>query len=87
MQYLIYSAIGLAAFSEIIVLFIAFLGKKPFKLLFLNSLLGIGALAVVNIIGIFCDVGIPINEWTVGSGALFGLPSVIGLLLLNLIII
>jgi len=87
MIYLGYTAVGLAVLCEIILLFTAFLSGKPFRILFLNALSGIAVLALINIIGKFCDVSIAINEWTVGGSAAFGLPAVIGLLLLRLFVL
>lgn len=58
--------------------------KKPFKYLLLNLLSGILALAVVNLTTRFSGVHIPVNPYSAGAGAVFGIPAVFGLLILRL---
>ena len=58
--------------------------KKPFKYLLLNLLSGVIALAAVNLTTRFSGVHIPVNPYSAGAGAVFGIPAVFGLLILRL---
>ena len=58
--------------------------KKPFKYLLLNLLSGVIALAAVNLTARFSGVHIPVNPYSAGAGAVFGIPAVFGLLILRL---
>ena len=49
--------------------------------------LGLGAIILLNATNFLTGIRIPINWWTLGSGAAMGLPGVIALLLLRLIFI
>lgn len=85
MQFLKIAAAVLLGVTEISVLVLALRGKRPFKVLFLSALCGIAGLAAVNLSTRFTGIHIPINPCTAASGALFGLPAVCGLVLLQLI--
>ena len=60
--------------------------KKMIKSIFLNALLGVTAIAVINLTQKFTGVHIPLNWYTVGGSGIFGLPCVCGIVLLNMII-
>lgn len=68
-------------------LYFAAKSQKPLKTLCGGALSGLGALAVVDITTTFTGVFIPLNAWTVGSSAAFGIPGVISLLIINKIIL
>ncbi len=57
-----------------------------FKTLLLSVMSGIAVFTVVNLTSRFTGVYIPVNAWTCGSSALFGVPGVLGLLLVRMFI-
>lgn len=59
---------------------------KMIKSIFLNSLLGFAAIAVINLTQKFTGVHIPLNWYTVGGSGIFGLPAVCGIILSQIII-
>ena len=46
---------------------------------------GISALLCVNVIGLFTGITIALNWYTIGCAGVFGVPSVISILLLDII--
>lgn len=80
------SAIVLISLGAFIIFMIALFSKKLIRTLLLNAALAIAALIVINLTAAFTGVHIPINQWTVGSGAVFGLPAVIGILIYGILI-
>ena len=61
--------------------------NKPIKTISFFAFLGIVGLAAVNITSKFSGVYIPVNVYTLGSSAFFGLPGTISLLLLKMMFI
>lgn len=61
--------------------------KRPFYTIFGYAFLGIIAIAVIDITSKFSGVYIPVNPYTVGTGAIFGLPGTVSLLLLKIIFV
>jgi len=57
--------------------------KKPFKRAFLNMFLGIIALIAVNIIGIFCNVGVTVSPFSLTVAASGGVPGVIAMVIIS----
>lgn len=57
--------------------------KKPFRRAFLSMLFGVISLAVVNIIGIYCNVSIPISPFSLTVSACGGVPAVAAMLLID----
>lgn len=82
MEFLKYGGIALAAVGGLFVLIFALKTGKPFKALLLNAVSGIAALMLINITTRFTGVHIPINQWTAGFSAGFGIPAVSLFLLL-----
>ncbi len=72
--------------SAIIIFLIALFSKKIIKTLFLNALTGIVVLIVINLISKYINVYLPINEWTVSFSGVYGLPAVIGMIVLNTVL-
>ncbi len=68
----------------ILLLFFCHKDGRFFKTLFLSVLTGIAVLTVVNLTSRFTGVCIPVNAWTCGSSALFGIPGVLGILLIRM---
>ena len=77
--------LSLIILSELIILFFAGKSGEFFKVLFLNALIGIIAVVVVNVTSKYTNCYIPINLYTVFFPSSFGIPAVIGLILLKLI--
>ncbi len=86
MDVLKYGAITLLSITAIIIIIFAMRSGKPLKSLLINAMLGIAALAVVDITTRFTGVHIPINQWTAVGSAVYGIPCVCGLLVLQLFI-
>ena len=73
----------LAALSQFI---IYIKSKKFFKLFFLNAVLGLAILIIIKITTKFSGVYLPINLYTVVGSSVFGLPAIIGFLILNFVL-
>lgn len=82
MEFLKYGGIALAAVGGLVILIFAFKTGKPLKALLLNAISGIAALMLINITARFTGVHIPLNQWTAGLSAGFGIPAVCLFLLL-----
>ncbi|MBD5113612.1 MAG: hypothetical protein HDT46_00155 [Ruminococcaceae bacterium] len=54
--------------------------RRPVKIMLVNSLFGIAALAAVSIISGFMGYGIAVNYATVWTSVALGVPGVIGIL-------
>lgn len=83
-----YIILGLLIFIGICLMFIfvyAYKSKSFFKTLFLNSILGIILLLIINLLRKYIGAYLPLNYITVFSSGVLGIPAVIGLLILNLI--
>ena len=55
------------------------------KSLIISALQGLISLTAVNLIGLLTNVSIPLNWYTISFASLFGLPSVISMLMMKLI--
>ena len=55
------------------------------KSLIISALQGLISLTAVNLIGLLTNVSIPLNWYTISFVSLFGLPSVISMLMMKLI--
>lgn len=85
------NALGIAATAWVSVCGFALLilhikSHKITKSLFLNALLGISAVILINVTRRFTGVHIPINWWTLGGGGIFGIPCVCAVVLAQIII-
>lgn len=56
------------------------------KTLLFSALSGIVVFTVVNLLSSLTGITISVNAWTLGSSAVFGMPGVLGLLILRMII-
>ena len=77
--------IGILIICELVILYFALKKGGLFKIIFLNALLGILAVAAINLTEKYTGCYIPINAYTVFFPSAFGLPAVIGLVLLKFI--
>ena len=85
MEILKYGGIAVLAIGALALLIFAAKTGKLFKTLILNAFMGIAVMAVIDLIAKFTGVHIPVNWWTVGGSAVFGIPAVCGYLILPLI--
>lgn len=83
LKYLILGLLGITAFAIFI---IAIKSKKPLKFLFFNSLVGIGILFVLYFTKKYTGTYLPINQYTLIGSAVFGIPAIIGFLILNILL-
>lgn len=60
----------------LILLFLHIKSRRPVRSVAINALIGILAIAAVNLTAQFSGVHIPINVYTVPFSAVFGLPAV-----------
>lgn len=58
--------------------------KKPLIAMLFTALQGICALFAVNLVGEYIAVHIPVNAYTLGVGAVGGIPSIIMILLCDI---
>ena len=82
--------IFLIAFAAAIAVYILFLSARLyrtghfFRALLISAVSGIAVLFAVNLCSGFTGVSIAVNGWSLGTGAVFGVPGVVGMLLLNI---
>lgn len=69
------------------IFFFLFKSKNFVKLMFLNMLLGVITLIILKLTSKFTGVEIWINQYTMSSALIFGIPAVIGFIILKLIFI
>ncbi len=67
-----------------VLLYYCYKNGRIFKTLGLFVASGWLTLVLVNISSAFTGIGIPVNAWTVGGSGVFGLPGVLGLLVLRM---
>lgn len=87
MEILKWGLIAVIFVFEVALLVFSFKSRHPFRTLFLNALLGIGAIVIINLTEKYTHCHIPVNLFSVGFSSLFGLPSVAGLLLVKFLFI
>jgi pro-sigmaK processing inhibitor BofA len=87
MEIMKYFIIGVISITVLMILIFALKSRKFFKTLFINALLGLGAIAIIDITSKYTGVHIPINYWTASAGGILGLPGVFGVLISNFIFI
>ena len=82
LQTVLYTAGALCAAVLLVALF---RGKRPIRELATSTVQGACALAAVNVAGAFTGVSLGINWFSAVACAAFGVPGVVGMLLLKLI--
>ena len=85
MEILKYVAISFLSLSVFIIFCFAVKSRKTLKILLLNGFIGISLLAIINLTSRFSGVYIPINIYTVSGSGVFGIPALIGFLILSFI--
>lgn len=72
-----------AAAAALAITVFAVTERRGFSALFLNALGGMAALFAVNITGLATGIQLSVNRWSLGAGALLGVPGVISMLILD----
>ncbi len=85
MQTLKIIAFVVLAIISLTIFVISAKNKRVLKLLFLNALLGAGALVLINALCRFTGVRIEVNEYSVIGSVLYGLPAVCGMAIFKLL--
>ena len=60
--------------------------RRPLRSALLNAALGLAALIAVNLTTRFTGVHIPVNPYSVGGSAIFGIPATVALLVMQMLI-
>ncbi len=85
MEFIKYGEIAILSVGALAVLICAVRTHKPFKALFINFLASAAVTAIIDLTARYTGVNIPINEWTVSGAAVFGVPAVIGIVIMPII--
>ena len=72
-----------AAAAALAITVFAVTERRGFSALFLNALGGMAALVAVNRTGLASGIQLSVNRWSLGAGALLGVPGVISMLILD----
>ncbi len=86
MDFLKYLVLSLLSITALVILFLSAKAKKVLKFLILNSFIGISVFAILYFTKKYTGLNLGLNEYTLVGSSVFGIPAVIGLLVLNLII-
>ena len=86
MKVFFYFIIAVLSLTAIYILYLALKSKKIFKFLFLNAFFGIISVFLVYFTEKYTGVFLPINQYTVIGGSVLGLPSTVGFLILQMIL-
>ena len=87
MEILKYGGIAVLVIGALAILIFAAKTKKLFKTLLFNAFLGLAVMIIIDLTAKFTGAHIPVNWWTVGGCAVFGIPAVCGYLVLPIIFI
>ena len=71
----------------LIIAIISILSKKPLRTLIFNAFLGVVILSVIDLTSDYTNTYIPINAYTLIGSSVFGIPAIIGFLILKIIIL
>ncbi len=80
-----YVLLGLSFLCIFIILILSVKTKKAFRFMFLNSFLGVFVFLSIYFTKKFTGIEISLNYYTLFGSAIYGIPGVVGLLILNLI--
>lgn len=78
--------IALSVIYVIVLMSIAFLGKKSFRYIAINAIIGIALLFTLSLSSGITGFSMPVNAYSISISGLCGVPGIILLLLLRLII-
>lgn len=85
MELIKYGGIAILCAGALAVLICALRTHKPIKALFINLLASAVITAIIDLTAKYTGVNIPINEWTVSGMAAFGVPALIGIVVMPVI--
>lgn len=57
--------------------------KKPLKRAFVNMLIGVFSLVIINVAGIFWDIGLGVSPFSLTVSASLGVPGVVAMVLIK----
>ncbi len=80
---MIYAGILIITFVLFAVINFFSKNKKPFKRAFVNMLIGVLSLVIVNITGIFWDIGVGVSPFSLMVSASLGVPGVAAMVLIK----
>ena len=86
MEILKYLTFGILGIGYFVILIFSARTKMAFRLLLLNSFLGIFVFGILYFTKKYTGIQVALNEYTVIGSITFGIPSVIGFLFLNLLL-
>ncbi len=86
MQFIKISFIIIMVMYAVLMLYFSYKNGKILRTLLLSALSGIIVFTAVNLLSAVSGVDIPVNAWTLGSSAVFGMPGVLGMLIIRMII-
>lgn len=84
MQFIKISFIILLLVYAVLLLCFCFKSGRTVKTLLLSSLSGLAVMTAINVLSHFTGVEIAVNGWSVSSSALFGIPGVLGMLIIRM---
>ncbi len=84
MQFIKISFILFLIVYIIVFLFFCYKSGKMVKTLLLSAASGLAVMTVINLLSKFTGVSIAVNAWTTLSSATFGIPGVLGLLIVRM---
>ncbi len=87
MKFILFFLLAMLSISELFLILLSFYSGKAIKRIFLNAIIGISAIILINITTKWTGVHIPVNVYSIAGTCAFSLPAVIGLLLLQIIFI
>ena len=87
MEILKWIIVFLVIIFSVLLFYFSLKSKKFFSTVLVNALSGIFAIIIINLTEKYIGCHIPINPYTVSFSALFGIPAVVVLLIINLLFI
>ncbi|MBO4433234.1 MAG: pro-sigmaK processing inhibitor BofA family protein [Clostridia bacterium] len=78
--------ISLLSVSAFVLIILYIRSRRPIRSAVLNALLGLAALAAVDLTARFTGVYIPINIYSLPGAAIFGMPAVCAFVIIQMII-
>ena len=84
LKYSFWAVLGVSAF---VLLLFAIASRRPVRCLMLSSGLGLGAMIILNLLSPLSGVRVPVNLYTVTAAGAFGIPGLIGTVLLQTVML
>ncbi|MBE6787077.1 MAG: hypothetical protein E7537_01880 [Ruminococcaceae bacterium] len=85
MKFIVYLTVILTAICILSILIISSKAKRPFRFMLLNSFIGVTLFLTLYFTKKYTGIEVGVNTYTVLCSAVFGIPGVIGILILNLL--